>query len=116
RTRIAKHICVSSANLTRGEKPAHKVPGLRIHKGLKVGCPFLVKEGPIQPVSGVNRASVPVTPLTPRVMVQKHRAPVLAAATDPNRGIALRFEPTAKEKFQVDDCGNAWRIVGRDES
>jgi len=49
-------------------------------------------------------------------MVQKHRAPVLAAATDPNRGIALRFEPTAKEKFQVDDCGNAWRIVGRDES
>jgi len=28
-TRIAKHICVSSANFTRGEKPArHKAPGL----------------------------------------------------------------------------------------
>ena len=35
---------------------------------------------------------------------------------DPHRGIALRFQPAAKEKFQVDDCGNAWRIVGLDES
>src|SRR6266496_75939 len=69
--------------------------------------PVSGKRMPIQPVRGVNRASGPVTPLTPRVIVQKHRAPVLAAATDPNRGIALRFEPAAKEKFQVDDCGNA---------
>ena len=83
---------------------------------LESRLPVSGKRVPIQPVSGVNRASVPVTPLTPRVMVQKHRAPVLAAATDPNRGIALRFEPAAKEKFQVDDCGNAWRIVGPDES
>ena len=68
----------------------------------------------IQPVSGVNRASVPLTPLTPRV--QKHSAPILVPPRDPNRGIALRFEPTAKEKFQVDDCGNARRIISPDES
>ena len=28
RIKIAKHICVSSANFTHGEKPAHKAPGL----------------------------------------------------------------------------------------
>ena len=99
-------------SLTRANSYTQKTNSQRVESRLPVSG----KRGPIQPVSGVNRASVPVTPLTPRVMVQKHRAPVLAAATDPNRGIALRFEPTAKEKFQVDDCGNAWRIVGRDES
>jgi hypothetical protein len=70
------------------------------------------KRVPVQPVSGVNRASVPLTPLTPMVRVEKQRVP----ESDPNRGIALRFEATAKEKFQVDDCGNARRIVGPDES
>jgi hypothetical protein len=63
-------------------------------------------------MSGVNRASVPLTPLTPMVREQKQRVP----ESDPNRGIALRFEATAKEKFQVDDCGNARRIVGPDEA
>jgi len=99
-------------SLTPANSYTQKTNSQRVESRLPVSG----KRVPIQPVSGVNRASVPVTPLTPRVMVQKHRAPVLAAATDPNRGIALRFEPTAKEKFQVDDCGNAWRIVGRDES
>jgi hypothetical protein len=72
------------------------------------------KSGFIQPLSVVNRASAPLTPLTPRV--QKHPAPILVPPRDPNRGIGLRFEPTAKEKFQVDDCGNARRIIGPDES
>jgi hypothetical protein len=85
-------------------------------QGAENRLPVSGKGGCIQPVSGVNRASAPLTPLTPPVIVKKHRAPVLATARDPNRGIALRFEPTAKEKFQVDDCGNARRIVGRDES
>jgi len=76
--------------------------------------PVSGKRGFIQPVSGVNRASAPLTPLTPRV--QKHSAPILVPLRDPNRGIALRFEPTAKEKFQVDDCGNARRIISPDES
>ena len=65
---------------------------------------------PIQPESRVSCASVPLTPLTRRK--QKNRGPVLARERDPNKGIALLFEPTAKEKFQVDDCGNAWRILG----
>ena len=97
-------------SLTPANSYTQKTNSQRVESRLPVSG----KRVPIQPVSGVNRASVPVTPLTPtpRVIVQKHRAPVLAPARDPNRGIALRFEPTAKEKFQVDDCGSAWRIVG----
>ena len=76
--------------------------------------PVSGKRGRIQPVSGVNRASAPLTALTPRV--RQHPTPILVPPRDPNRGIALRFEPTTKEKFQVDDCGNARRIIGRDES
>ena len=71
---------------------------------------------PTQPVSGVSPTVIPLTPLTPRVTVQEEHAPVLAGTRDPNRGIALRFQPAAKEKFQVDDCGNAWRVVRPDES
>jgi hypothetical protein len=78
--------------------------------------PVSGKRMPIQPVSGVNRASVPLTPLTPMIRVQEQRVPVRAAARDPNKGIALRFEPATKERFQVDDCGNARRIVGPDEA
>jgi hypothetical protein len=78
--------------------------------------PVSGKRVPIQPLSGVIRASVPLTPLTPQVAVQKHRALALAPKSDPNKGIVLRFEPAAKEKFQVDDCGNARRIVGPDEA
>jgi len=33
---------------------------------------------------------------------QKHRGTVLARSRDPKKGIALLFEPTAKEKFQVE--------------
>ena len=69
----------------------------------------------IKPVRGINYASNPLTPLTPQVTAQK-RISDLAPARDPNWGIALRFQPAAKEKFQVDDCGNAWRIVKPDES
>ena len=83
-------------------------------QGVENRLPVSGKSGFIQPVSGVNRASAPLTPLTPRV--QKHSAPILVPLRDPNRGIALRFEPTAKEKFQVDDCGNARRIISPDES
>ena len=70
----------------------------------------------VQPMSGVIHAADPLTPLTPRVTVQEEHAPVLAGTRDPNRGIALRFQPAAKEQFQVDDCGNAWRVVRPDES
>ena len=77
---------------------------------LESRLPVSGKRTPIQPVSGVNRASVPLTP-----RVQKHSVPILVPLRDPNRGIALRFEPTAKEKFQVDDCGNARRIISPDE-
>jgi hypothetical protein len=41
-------------------------------------------------------------------MEQKNRAPVLTITADRTTGIALPFEPTAKEKFQVDDRGIAW--------
>jgi len=64
-----------------------------------------------QPVGRVNRASAP-----PTLRVQRPPAPILGPRRDSNRGIALRFEPAAKEKFQVDDCGNARRIIGPDES
>jgi len=96
--------------------PANRQPKKTNSSGVESRVPVSGKSMPVQPVSGVNRDSVPLTPLTPPVIVQKHRAPVLATARDPNRGIALRFEPTAKEKFQVDDCGNARRIIRPDES
>jgi hypothetical protein len=60
----------------------------------------------------VNHASIALTP--PSLGVE--RTHVLAASHDPNHGIALRFQPAAKEKFQVDDFGNARRIVRSDES
>jgi hypothetical protein len=78
--------------------------------------PVSGKRVSVQPVSGVNRGSIPLTPLTPRITAQNHRASVPAPASDPNRGIVLRFAPAAKERFQVDDCGNARRIVGPDEA
>jgi hypothetical protein len=54
----------------------------------------------------------PLTPLTRGISSHKRPVLVRASASDPNRGIGLRFEPTVKEKFQVDDCGNAWRTLG----
>jgi hypothetical protein len=102
----------SKSSLTRANSCPEKTDSERAENGQFVSG----KRERVQPVSGVNRASAPLTPLTPRIRVQEHRVPVRAAASDPNKGIALRFEPTAKEKFQVDDCGNARRIVGPDES
>src|SRR5713226_8090036 len=63
-------------------------------QGAENRLPVCGKRVHIQPVSGVNRASALLTPLTPRV--QKHSAAILVPPRDPNRGIALRFEPTAK--------------------
>jgi hypothetical protein len=72
------------------------------------------RTSPIRPASRVSHTLIPLTRLTPQVAAQEERASVFTP--DPNRGIALRFQPAAKEKFQVDDCGNAWRIVRPDES
>src|SRR5262250_2423467 len=56
---------------------------------------------PIRPANRVGHTSIPLTPLTPRVAAQEERASVFTP--DQHRGIALRFQPAAKEKFQVDD-------------
>jgi hypothetical protein len=98
----------SNISLTRANSYPQKTDSERVENGLLVSG----RKAPVLPVSGVNRASAPLNPLTPMVRVQKQPVP----ERDPNRGIALRFEPTAKEKFQVDDCGNARRIVGPDEA
>ena len=50
------------------------------------------KGGPIQPVSGVSRASVPPTPLTPGK--QNKRGPVLARSRDPNKGNNILYTST----------------------
>ena len=38
------------------------------------------------------------------------KSAISLSASDPTGGIGLRFEPTVKEKFQVDDCGNAGEL------
>ena len=95
--------------------PANVYPQRADSERLENRPPVSGKRVPIQPVSGVSRAPVPLTPLTPRVTAQKRRAPALAPNSDPSKGIVLRFAPAAKEKFQVNDCGNAWRVVGPDD-
>jgi hypothetical protein len=69
---------------------------------------------PIQSLTGVNHAAIPNL-ANPRVTVQTERASVLSPGRDPNCGIALRVQPATKVQFQVDDCGNAWRVAGRGE-
>jgi hypothetical protein len=102
-SRVNSNIALTRANSYPEKTDSERAKNVQFVSGKRV---------PVQPVSGVNRTSAPLTPLTPMVRAQKQRVP----ASEPNRGIALRFEPAAKEKFQVDDCGNARRIVGPNEA